>query len=162
LVSAGSVGIAGAQTGIYPKDAPGGWQIIGRTPLTIFDPVQLALFAPGDTVSFYPINLDEYNSLKKKLTMQFKIIKKGIADSWQDAGNYGQQHLGIQVGGYMDFLSAQLANKILGNKLDQKVFEIHFPASIIEFEEDVFIAITGANFIPVINEKVFLCMNASK
>lgn len=68
LVSAGSVGIAGAQTGIYPKDAPGGWQIIGRTPLTIFDPVQLALFAPGDTVSFYPINLDEYNSLKKETT----------------------------------------------------------------------------------------------
>ena len=85
--------------------------------------------------------------------MQFKIIKKGIADSWQDAGHYGQQHLGIQVGGYMDFLSAQLANKIVGNVLDHQVFEIHFPASIIEFEDDVFIAITGANFIPVVNEK---------
>lgn len=85
--------------------------------------------------------------------MSFKIIKKGIADSWQDAGHYGQQHLGIQVGGYMDFLSAQLANKILGNTFDQKVFEIHFPASIIEFEETIFIAITGANFIPVLNEK---------
>lgn len=85
--------------------------------------------------------------------MSFKIIKKGIADSWQDAGNYGQQHLGIQVGGYMDFLSAQLANKILGNTIDQQVFEIHFPASTIEFEEAIFIAITGANFIPVLNEK---------
>lgn len=66
LVSAGSVGIAGAQTGIYPKNSPGGWQIIGRTPITIFDPVQLALFAPSDMVSFYPICLDEFNSLQKE------------------------------------------------------------------------------------------------
>ena len=65
LVYAGSVGIAGAQTGIYPKDAPGGWQIIGRTPLTIFDPINLAMFAPGDLVSFYAITLAEFNSMKK-------------------------------------------------------------------------------------------------
>ena len=62
----GSVGIAGIQTGIYPLTSPGGWQIIGRTPITIFDPVQLALFAPGDMVSFYPISLDEFNSLQKE------------------------------------------------------------------------------------------------
>lgn len=64
LVTAGSVGIAGAQTGIYPKDAPGGWQIIGRTPVSIFDPKQLALFAPGDQVSFYAISLKEFNDIK--------------------------------------------------------------------------------------------------
>ena len=85
--------------------------------------------------------------------MFFKIIKKGIADSIQNAGEYGHQHIGKQVGGYMDFLSAQLANKILGNKLNTPVYEIHFPASHFEFEEDGFIAITGANFIPVLNEK---------
>jgi inhibitor of KinA len=66
LVNAGSVGIAGAQTGIYPKDAPGGWQIIGRTPITIFDSIQLALFSPGDMVSFYAITLDEFYSLQKE------------------------------------------------------------------------------------------------
>ena len=85
--------------------------------------------------------------------MSIKIIKKGIADSQQNAGNYGHQNLGIQVGGYMDFLSAQLANKILGNTLDNTVYEIHFPSSHFEFDEAVFIAITGANFIPVLNEK---------
>jgi antagonist of KipI len=85
--------------------------------------------------------------------MSIKIIKKGIADSQQNAGNYGHQNLGIQVGGYMDFLSAQLANKILGNTLDNTVYEIHFPSSHFEFVEAVFIAITGANFIPVLNEK---------
>ena len=85
--------------------------------------------------------------------MKMNIIKKGIADSLQNAGHYGHQHIGVQVGGYMDFLSAQLANKILGNDLHQNVYELHFPASHFEFEEDGFIAITGANFIPVINEK---------
>ena len=66
LVHAGSVGIAGAQTGIYPKDSPGGWQIIGRTPIKIFDSIKLALFAPGDLVSFYAITLEEFYSLQKE------------------------------------------------------------------------------------------------
>ena len=58
--------------------------------------------------------------------MKMNIIKKGIADSLQNAGHYGHQHIGVQVGGYMDFLSAQLANKILGNDLHQNVYELHF------------------------------------
>ena len=65
-VNAGSVGIAGPQTGIYPMDSPGGWQIIGSTPITIFDPApsKLALFKVGDQVQFYPISIDEFESLK--------------------------------------------------------------------------------------------------
>ncbi len=53
-VAAGSVGIAGAQTGIYPIDSPGGWRIIGRTSLRLFDlkSDQPFLFAPGDAVRF--------------------------------------------------------------------------------------------------------------
>ena len=53
-VPAGSVGIAGAQTGIYPIDSPGGWQLIGRTSITLFDLAaeQPFLFSPGDTVRF--------------------------------------------------------------------------------------------------------------
>jgi inhibitor of KinA len=56
-VAAGSVGIAGKQTGIYPMNSPGGWQIIGRTPLKIFDPIKLSLFKAGDQVQFDPIDL---------------------------------------------------------------------------------------------------------
>jgi inhibitor of KinA len=56
-VAAGSVGIAGRQTGIYPRESPGGWQIVGRTPLVLFDPQRTppALLSPGDTVRFVPI-----------------------------------------------------------------------------------------------------------
>jgi len=68
LVKAGSVGIAGEQTGIYPLDSPGGWNIIGRTPLQLFsakrkDPV---LLKAGDEVRFTPITLKEFHQLKSK------------------------------------------------------------------------------------------------
>ncbi len=57
-VPAGSVGIAGVQTGIYPAETPGGWQIIGRTPVKPFDPERAEpfLLSAGDTVQFYPID----------------------------------------------------------------------------------------------------------
>ena len=57
-VPAGSVAIAGSQTGIYPVDSPGGWHIIGHTPLKLFDPTSETpfLFAPGDIVKFIPTN----------------------------------------------------------------------------------------------------------
>ncbi|MES1216344.1 MAG: 5-oxoprolinase subunit PxpB [Bacteroidota bacterium] len=63
-VEAGSVGIAGQQTGIYPLASPGGWQIIGRTPVKLFDTdnKDLTLLKPGDTVQFYSISKDEFNS----------------------------------------------------------------------------------------------------
>jgi inhibitor of KinA len=63
-VKAGSVGIAGLQTGIYPVDSPGGWHIIGRTPLQLFDPnpVKLSLFHAGDRIRFKAISADEYTN----------------------------------------------------------------------------------------------------
>jgi KipI family sensor histidine kinase inhibitor len=53
-VPAGTVAIAGSQTGIYPIDSPGGWRLIGHTPLRLFDPTSESpfLFAPGDEVRF--------------------------------------------------------------------------------------------------------------
>lgn len=60
LVKAGTVAIAGSQTGIYPLDSPGGWHLIGWTPLKLFDPTSESpfLFAPGDVVKFIPIKDD--------------------------------------------------------------------------------------------------------
>jgi inhibitor of KinA len=61
-VPAGSVGIAGRQTGIYPAETPGGWMLVGRTPLRPFDLARepACLFRSGDAVQFYPIGLSEY------------------------------------------------------------------------------------------------------
>lgn len=65
-VESGSVGIAGRQTGIYPLRSPGGWQIIGRTPLNLFDKEKEnpTLFKSGDTVQFYSITIDEFIHFK--------------------------------------------------------------------------------------------------
>ena len=62
LVPAGSVGIAGEQTGIYPIATPGGWRLIGRTPLKLFDPEgdPPTLLKAGDVVRFVPISEGEY------------------------------------------------------------------------------------------------------
>jgi len=61
-VMAGSVGIAGSQTGIYPLNSPGGWQIIGRTPLKMFDPFvpEPVKLQAGDRVQFYSITKEEF------------------------------------------------------------------------------------------------------
>ena len=66
LIPAGSVGIAGEQTGTYPSDSPGGWQIIGRTPVTMYDmsKKQAALLSAGDYVRYVPIDEAEYNRIK--------------------------------------------------------------------------------------------------
>ena len=58
-VPAGTVAIAGRQTGIYPVDSPGGWYAIGRTPVALFREGQ-AYFEPGDLVEFYAISYAEY------------------------------------------------------------------------------------------------------
>lgn len=61
-VPAGSVGIAGDQTGIYPRESPGGWRLVGRTPLVLFDArrPRASLLAAGDRVRFVPISLAEF------------------------------------------------------------------------------------------------------
>jgi len=85
--------------------------------------------------------------------MSIKILHKGLADTLQDDGRYGFQHLGIQPNGCMDKLSATLANYVLQNDLNAPVIELHFPSSKIQFLEDHIICISGGNFVPVINEK---------
>lgn len=66
-VPMGSVGIAGKQTGIYPLETPGGWQILGRTPLELFslNREQASLLQPGDLVNFEPIDLEQFEELSQ-------------------------------------------------------------------------------------------------
>lgn len=63
-IPAGSVGIGGEQTGIYPLDSPGGWRLIGRTPLKLYDPdrEEPFLYQAGDYIRFVPITREEYEA----------------------------------------------------------------------------------------------------
>ncbi|MDN4606434.1 5-oxoprolinase subunit PxpB [Sporosarcina highlanderae] len=65
-IPARSVGIAGMQTGVYPIETPGGWQLMGRTPLELFLPNEHppSLLAPGDKIRFYEITIEEYKDLR--------------------------------------------------------------------------------------------------
>ena len=66
-VLAGSVGIAGDQTGIYPAETPGGWRLVGRTPLRLFEPKRdpMSLLLPGDEVRFVAIDQRRYQELSQ-------------------------------------------------------------------------------------------------
>lgn len=79
-IPAGSTGIAGKQTGIYPIDSPGGWQLIGRTPVKLYDPLAdpPVLLNAGDYVRFIPVDEEEYLEildLVNKGQYQVNIIK---------------------------------------------------------------------------------------
>ncbi len=65
FVAAGSVGIAGSQTGIYPQNSPGGWRIIGRTPLTLFDAsrAEPCLYRAGDSIRFLPVDRATFQAM---------------------------------------------------------------------------------------------------
>lgn len=67
-IPAGSVGIAGEQTGVYPMESPGGWRLIGRTPLALFDPNRQEpfLLRAGDRVRFCPIQPARFEEIRKK------------------------------------------------------------------------------------------------
>lgn len=66
-IEAGSVGIGGSQTGIYPMDSPGGWQLMGMTPVKTYDPERKVpiLVEAGDYIRFVPVNEEEYLRIKK-------------------------------------------------------------------------------------------------
>jgi KipI family sensor histidine kinase inhibitor len=84
IIPAGSVGIAGKQTGAYSIDSPGGWQLIGRTPLRLFDPddgESPTLVAPGDWVVFKSITEDEYNAIKKDVDAGRYIPERYLEDT---------------------------------------------------------------------------------
>ena len=65
-IPAGSVGIGGKQTGVYPMESPGGWQLIGRTPLTLFAPGEPLPSAAGDRIRFVPIDEGEFERIQKR------------------------------------------------------------------------------------------------
>ena len=81
-IEKGAVGIGGNQTGIYPKNSPGGWNILGRTPVDIFDPKSEnpSPFSAGDRIKFYSISRKEYEEIKLLVdnhVFQFETLQDG-------------------------------------------------------------------------------------
>ena len=162
-VPAGSVGIAGSQTGIYPFDSPGGWQIIGRTPLTLFDPDREspALFAPGDEVRFARADSAVLSSgagagrlagrQMPKHEAAVTVLKPGLLTTIQDRGRWGHQHLGVPPAGPMDPVVHDLANRLVGNSADAATLEATLVGPELRLEHPIRLAITGADLAPDVN-----------
>jgi len=156
-VPAGSVGIAGRQTGIYPRESTGGWQLIGRTAVKVFDSsrTQPALLAPGDIVRFKPMSSSEAmasndtprasatrigNSLRA-----IRVIRPGLFTTVQDRGRWGQQASAVPVSGAMDLVSHRVANLLLGNGEDAATLEVTLAGPELRVEQETCVAITGAD-----------------
>ena len=161
VVPAGSVGIAGVQTGVYPVSSPGGWNIIGRTPLTLFDPSreQPSLVQAGDVVRFSPISLQEF---EEKQSHEFtcypqicevswqdvggcEVVEPGMLTTVQDDGRWGLQNMGIPISGAMDRQALALGNFLVGNEEGAAALEITLSGPRLVFTTDALVALTGAD-----------------
>ena len=92
-IPAGSVGIAESQTGIYPNDSPGGWQLIGRTPLNLFDPNREdpSLLIAGDYMKFKPLESpEEYSDIKSDI--ESNNYKLEISTLYRQEDNEPEHH----------------------------------------------------------------------
>lgn len=80
-VPGGSVGIAGGQTGVYPMESPGGWRIIGRTPLRLYDPdaKQPILLQAGDYIRFVSIDQETFTDLENRISNKQPIEIKRVS-----------------------------------------------------------------------------------
>lgn len=83
--------------------------------------------------------------------MGIQVIKQGMADTLQDLGRKGYQHLGINPGGVMDEVACRVANMLVGNDAGEAVVELHMPAGSFLFQEETLIALGGADFGAMIN-----------
>jgi KipI family sensor histidine kinase inhibitor len=157
-VPAGSVGIGGGQTGIYPLETPGGWNLIGRTPTRLFDPgrAQPSLLQPGDKVRFLPISEDQFHTLKRPSqateasppcvlpsAASLLVEQPGLLTTVQDLGRMGFGQFGVARAGAMDPFAAVAANLLVGNQANAALLECTLVGPVLRFADDTVIAVAG-------------------
>ncbi len=148
-VPEGAIAIAGPQTGVYPRCLPGGWNLLGRTSLRLFDASRAnpSTLMPGDRVRFVPVGtLAASGALPKGgyARSGVRVLEPGILSTIQDAGRRGLRRLAVPQAGWADGQSARIANRCVGNQPDAPVIEICGPGLRLAFERATFVAISGA------------------
>jgi len=161
----GSVAVAGRQTGIYPAPLPGGWRVIGRTPITLFDPHRdpPAYLAPGDLVRFQPIlptaleehagipadwpEREEPDSHGSELSgVQIEVLDGGLLTTVQDAtGRPGWRRYGVQAAGALDPDAARTANRLAGNTDSAAVIEVTLLGPSLRLSAPARVGLAGAD-----------------
>jgi KipI family sensor histidine kinase inhibitor len=161
-VPAGSVGIAGRYTGVYPRESPGGWQLIGLSALKVFDVTraQPSLFAAGDVVRFRPMpsqvtatdNAEPRpGETRTESSRAVTVLRAGLFTTIQDRGRWGQQASGVPVSGAMDLVSHRTANLLVGNGPDAATLEVTLVGPELRLEQETQLALAGADLQPSID-----------
>lgn len=151
-VPAGSVGLAGRYCGIYPGASPGGWQLLGRTGVQLFDVDREppALLPPGTRVRF--VEADEQTAPEPHAATppspgarNLTVVRPGALTTVQDGGRLGVAHLGVPRAGALDADAARLANRLLGNGEDAAVLETTLTGVALRTSTALTVAVTGAS-----------------
>jgi KipI family sensor histidine kinase inhibitor len=159
-VPEGSVAIGGAQTAVYPVETAGGWNLIGRTGLPLFDPAREDpfLLRTGDTVRFRPV--ERYEAVPRKPLVQaprrvggIEVVSPGLLSTVQDQGRRGLGAFGMSPNGAVDAGAARLANRLVGNDNADALLEITLLGPTLRFREAATIAITGEGPSPRLNDR---------
>lgn len=156
-VPAGAVALGGAYSAVYPRQSPGGWQLIGRTAAAMWDlgRERPALVRPGDTVRFNAIraqatvtnhqqSITGATSTEEHATEGLVVRKPGLQSTIQDLGRPGYASLGVSSAGAMDRGALRRANRLVGNGEGDAGIELLFGGLELVARSDQVLAVTGA------------------
>lgn len=155
-VPAGSVAVAGGFASVYPTATPGGWRLLGRTSLRLFDPDRppFALLRPGDTVRLVPGTADPLpaepapaNRLPST-PAEVEVIEPGLLSLIEDRGRRRSSGLGVPRAGPADPDAMRLANRLVGNPDDTAVVEITASGPALRIARATHLAVVGAGGDP--------------
>lgn len=161
-LSAGAVGIGGAQTGLYPLGGPGGWRIIGRTPHLVYDPRRdpPGLIKAGDRVRFIPVDSAEFPdipSVAGKPSAEardvLEVLRPGAFTTVQDRGRWGYQFQGVPISGALDQFALAAANMLVGNNPGDAALELTLLGPKLKALAPLRVALAGADLQPMIDGK---------
>jgi KipI family sensor histidine kinase inhibitor len=152
-VPAGSVALAGRQTGVYPFASPGGWNLIGRTSLCMFDPGRdpPASILAGDRVRFVPVPELPAPAARAPLprglptSPVLEVLEAGLLTTVQDAGRRGHRRLGVTGAGPMDAAAFGAANAAAGNPPGAAGLECTIAGPTLRFLATTVFAVAGAD-----------------
>ena len=135
-VPPGSVGIAGRQTAVYPYATPGGWRLIGRTPIRMFraDRQPMAAISIGDKVKFRAISREDFAEVGVSMT-SLVVESPGLLTTVQDLGRPGFGPLGVSPSGAADPVALRLGNVLVGNEASAAALEMTLLAEVSFFRK---------------------------
>ncbi|WP_138444362.1 5-oxoprolinase/urea amidolyase family protein [Sinomonas susongensis] len=160
-VPAGAVALAGTYSAVYPRQSPGGWQLIGSTSARMWDLERAdpALIRPGDRVRFEPVRESARLSEApvqahddaagaaagaETSSADLLVVATGMQCTIQDLGRPGLGALGVSAAGAMDRAALRRANRMAGNPETAAVLEVLFGGLALRAARDQVLAVTGA------------------